>query len=130
MVRTDPTARSTPDDSSPTFSCWIADAARMRVLRSTTMPSDAPTTTTMSTSSRGSMNAIAMTAPSRISALPTASAKPCVSTAYRSVVSVPTRETRSPVRRASNSLMGRRRMRAISRRREEYTTAVPVRCSR
>ncbi len=130
IVRIDPTARSTPDDSSPTFCCWSAEAARIRVLSRTTTAREAPTTTTMSASSRGSMKAIAMTAPTRMRALPTASANPWVSTAYSNVVSVPTRETRSPVRRASNSLIGRRRMRAMSRRRLENTTAVPVRCSR
>ena len=61
----------------------------------------------------------------------TASARPWVRTAYSSVVSVPTRETRSPnVRRAFDSLIGRCRMRPIWLAPRRETTAVPVRCSR
>ena len=91
----------------------------MRPLSSTTTTTETPITTTIRASRIGSMIAIAMSAPTKMSALPTASASPCVSTAYSSVVSVPTRETRSPVRRASNSLIGRCRMRAMSLRRLE-----------
>ncbi len=65
------------------------------------------------------MSAIATRAPTKTRLFPTASARPWVRTAYSSVVSVPTRETRSPVRRASNSLIGRCRMRPISLRRDE-----------
>jgi hypothetical protein len=76
------------------------------------------------------MKAMAMIAPTNSRPLPTASASPLREHRISSVVSVPTRETRSPVRRASNSLIGRCRMRAMSLRRLEYTTAVPVRWSR
>ena len=52
-----------------------------------------------------------MSAPTKMSEPPIASTRPWVSTARSSVVSEPTRETRSPVRRASNSRIGRRSMR-------------------
>jgi hypothetical protein len=110
----DPTARSTAEASSPTFTCCAVEAVRMRPLSTTTTTSETPTTTTMISSSSGSITSIAIRAPRKSRALPTASASPCVSTAYSSVVSVPTRETRSPVRRASNSRTGRCRMRAMS----------------
>jgi hypothetical protein len=106
IVRIDPTARSTPEASSPTFSCCTAVARRIRPLSATTTATDAPTTTRMSTSSTGSMMNIATIAPTKMSALPIESASPWVSTAYSRVVSVPTRETRSPVRRASYSCTG------------------------
>jgi hypothetical protein len=118
-VRIDPTARSTPEASSPTLVCCSVEAVRMRPLRSTTTTTETPITTTISSRRIGSMIAIATSAPTKMSELPTASARPCVSTAYNRVVSVPTRETRSPVRRASNSLIGRWRMRAMSFRRLE-----------
>ncbi len=76
------------------------------------------------------MMSIAMMAPRNVTAPPIASTRPCVSTARRSVVSLPTRETRSPVRRVSNSEMGRRRIRRTSVRRDESTTPSPMRCSR
>ena len=87
------------------------------------------TPTTMSSSTQ-SMNAIATTAPMKVSAPPIASTSPCVSTARSSVASAPTRDTRSPVRRASNSGIGRRSIRAMSARRVDSTTDSPIRCSR
>ena len=51
-----------------------------------------------------------------------------MSTAYSSVVSVPTRETRSPVRRASNSLIGRCRIRA-DQLAAARSTPRPCRCA-
>ena len=80
-VRIDPTARSTPDARTPTFSCCSVEAVRIRPLRATTPTIDTPITITMMPSSSGSMIAIATSAPTNTSALPTVSASPCVSAA-------------------------------------------------
>ena len=81
MVRIEPTARSTPEASSPTFSCWAVDAVRIRPLSSTTTATEMPITMTMSSSRIGSITSIAIRAPAKSTALPTASASPWVSTA-------------------------------------------------
>ena len=80
-VRTEPTARSTPEASSPTLTCCSVDAVRMRPLSSVTTTTETPITMMISVSRIGSMIAIATSAPTKISPLPTASARPCVSTA-------------------------------------------------
>ena len=80
-MRIEPIARSTPEASSPTFSCCTVVARRMRPLSAPTTAIEAPTTTRMSSSSTGSISSIAITAPTKISALPTESASPWVSTA-------------------------------------------------
>jgi hypothetical protein len=80
-VRIDPTARSTPEASSPTLTCCSVDAVRIRPLRSTTTSTDTPMTTMMRASRIGSMIAIATSAPTKMRAFPTASARPWVSTA-------------------------------------------------
>ena len=61
------------------------------------------------------MMSIAMTAPTSVSTPPIDSTSPCVSTARSSVVSLPTRRRRSPMRRWSNSEIGSRSMRADQR---------------
>ena len=53
----------------------------MRPLSSTTTTIETPITITMRASRTGSMMAIAMRAPTKMSALPTESARPCVRTA-------------------------------------------------
>ncbi len=80
-VRIEPTARSTPEASAPTFSCCSVDAVRMRPLRVTTPSTEMPITSTMMPSSTGSMIAIAIRAPANSSALPMESARPWVSAA-------------------------------------------------
>ena len=80
-MRIEPIARSTPEASSPTFSCCTVVAGRMRPLSAPTTATEAPTTTRMSISSTGSMSSIATTAPTKIRAFPMESARPCVSTA-------------------------------------------------
>ena len=129
-VRTAVMARSTEAARSPTFSCALRLATRMRPDSSTTTTTDTAMTSAVRPSSTGSMMAMATTAPVKVSAPPTASTSPCVSTARSNVVSDPTLDTRSPVRRESNSLMGRRSIRPTSLRRLESTTPSPVRCSR
>ena len=47
-VRIEPTARSTPEASSPTLTCCSVDAVRMRPLSSTTTVTETPITMTMS----------------------------------------------------------------------------------
>ncbi len=130
MVRTELIARSTAAARSPTLVCarWLA--TRMRPDSPTTTMIDTAMTSTVSPRSTGSMIAIATSAPRKVSAPPIASTSPWVSTARSSVVSEPTRETRSPVRRVSNSLIGRRSIRPTSLRRDESTTPSPVRWSR
>ena len=129
-VRTALMARSTLAARSPTLACAARLAARMRCDSSVTVTTDTAITSTVRPSSTGSITSMAMSAPTNVSEPPIASTKPWVSTARSSVVSDPTRETRSPVRRVSNSLIGRRSIRPISLRRLESTTPSPVRCSR
>ena len=129
-VRTAVMARSTEAARSPTFSWALRLARRMRLDSVTTTTTETAITSAVSESSTGSMIAIATTAPTKVSAPPTASTSPCVSTARSSVVSLPTRDTRSPVRRVSNSLIGSRSIRPTSRRRLDSTTPSPVRCRR
>ena len=80
-MRIEPTARSTLEASSPTFSCCSCVALRIRPLSSDTPTTETPSTTTIDASSTGSMNAIATIAPTNSRPLPTASASPCVRTA-------------------------------------------------
>ena len=130
MVRIEPIARSTAAARSPTFSCARATAGLIRIDSSTTTTSETAMMPKVTRNRKGSMTSMPMSAPTNSSAPPTASTSPCVSTARSSVVSLPTRETRSPVRRRSNSGMGRCRILAMSRRRELSTTSSPMRCSR
>ena len=106
-VRTAEMPRSTAAARSPTFACASRLATRMRAESVVTVTIAIATTSTVSPSRIGSMMSIAMSAPTKVSAPPIASTSPWVSTARSSVVSEPTRLTRSPVRRASNSLIGR-----------------------
>ena len=129
-VRTALMARSTLAARSPTFTCAARLATRIRCESRVTVTTDAAITSTVSPSSTGSITSIAISAPRKVSDPPIASTSPWVSTARSRVVSEPTRETRSPVRRVSNSLIGRRSIRPISLRRLESTTPSPVRCSR
>ena len=129
-VRIAPSARSTAADRSPTFSCCLRLAILMRPESSTTVTTEMAMTSTVRPSSSGSMMSMAMSAPTNTSEPPTASTSPWVMTAYNSVVSEPTRETRSPVRRESYSRIGSRSIRLINWRRAESTTEVPVRCRR
>ena len=114
IVRTELIARSTDAARSPTFVCAFWLATRMRPLSSVTTTIETAITSTVRPRSTGSMMSIAISAPMKVSAPPIASTSPCVSTARSSVVSEPTRETRSPVRRVSNSLIGSRSIRPTS----------------
>ena len=129
-VRTELMARSTAAASSPTFACALRLATRIRRDSTVTTVTAMITTMSVNPSRIGSMMIMAMSAPMNVSDPPIASTSPCVNTARRSVVSLPTRETRSPVRRVSNSAMGSRSMRETSWRRDESTTPSPVRWSR
>ena len=129
-VRTALMARSTEAARSPTrfCACWLA--TRMRAESSVTVAIETAMTSAVSPSSTGSMRIMATSAPTKVRAPPIASTSPCVSTARRRVVSDPTRETRSPVRRVSNSRIGSRSIRPTRRLRLESTTPSPVRWSR
>ena len=114
IVRTALKARSTDDDISPTRCCALVVA--LRILRAL-KPIDATAIEIISKVSSkriGSMIAMATTEPTKIKTPPAASTNPWVSTARKRVVSEPTRETRSPVRRRSYSTIGRRSMRVAN----------------
>ncbi len=123
-------ARSTLAARSPTFTWAAVLAVRIRRDNRVTVTTDTAITSTVRPSSTGSMMSIATSAPMKVSDPPIASTRPWVSTARSRVVSLPTRETRSPVRRTSNSLIGKRSRRPTSLRRLESTTPSPVRWSR
>ena len=73
---------------------------------------------------------MAMPAPTTVTAPVTVSNSPEVTTARSRVVSEPTRDSRSPVRRRSYSAMGSRSRCPASRRRVPSTSPSAVRCSR
>ena len=80
-VRIAPITRSTAAARSPTFSCCSRLAVRTRLDSSTTATIDAAMTSTVSPSSSGSMMSIAISAPTKTTAPPSASTSPCVMTA-------------------------------------------------
>ena len=123
-------ARSTLAVRSPTRSWALREAARIRRERVTTVVTATATTTMVRLNRTLSRINMAMTAPMKVSAPPIASTSPWVSTARSRVVSEPTLDTRSPVRRSSNSRMGKKSIRRTSVLRDESTTPSPVRCSK
>ena len=129
-VRTAEMLRSTAAVRSPTRSCATREYLRMRLDRTMTMIMEATTTLDVNPKRIASMKSMAMMAPTKVTEPPMASTNPCVRTARNIVESAPTRETRSPVRRASNSLMGRLRSRETRCRRDDRTTDSPVRCNK
>jgi hypothetical protein len=78
----------------------------------------------------GSITIIAVPAPTTMSRPVTVSSSPEVTTARSRVVSAPTRESRSPVRRRSYSAIGSRSRWETNWRRAVSTTPSAVRCSR
>ena len=80
-VRTALKDRSTDAARSPTFSCCLRLATRMRPDRLTTVTTAMATTSRVSPSSSGSMMSIATSAPMKTSAPPIASTSPWVMTA-------------------------------------------------
>jgi hypothetical protein len=129
-VRTADSARSTAADIAPTSSCAWRDRARTRrdTVATTAMPR--ATASTVTSSSQPSTSAIATRAPTATTAEPAISTTPPVTVARSSVVSEPTRDIRSPVRRRSYSATGRRSRRSVSVRRVVRTTPSAVRWNR
>lgn len=130
IVRTPESARSTPEETRPSASCDSRVSAWIRALTSVTLTTATRTTAAVMPSSVRSSRAIAMSAPVKTRAPLTASTRPPVSASRTMVVSEPTRETRSPVRRVSYSFTGSRRSLPSRRRRALSTTPSAVRPSR
>src|SRR4051812_7511173 len=129
MVRTAESARSSAAVMAPTASCACRDARRIprETLIATAMPR--PTARTVTSSSQTSTTAIAIRAPTAIATDPAISTTPEVTVARRNVVSAPTRDIRSPVRRRSYSATGSRSKRSASVLRVLRTTPSAVRWS-
>jgi hypothetical protein len=130
MVRAAETARSTAEVISPSRAWVSSDSPRTR--RETEMATAIPTASPhrATPSSSGSSTAMATVAPATMTVPVTISKSPDVTTARSRVVSAPTRESRSPVRRVSYSVIGRRNRCRASRRRVVSTSPSAVRCNR
>ena len=130
MVRTAESERSTADVISPTRT-WVSRESRRMRFEAMTMVMNPSTTAVMVTaSSTRSVTAMRTTAPMTTTTLETAVTRPEVMTARSSVVSVPMRDMRSPVRRWSYSTTGRASSRWARVRRVDRTTPSAVRASR
>ena len=130
MVRAAVIDRSTAAVSSPIRSCACFDAGRTRRARIAATPIPAEMPTTVTASSSGSIRIMPTTAPTTITAPVTSSNSPDVTTARSRVLSEPTRDSRSPVRRRSYSVIGNRSRCAANRRRDVSTIPSAVRDSR
>src|SRR3954451_6900102 len=130
MVRTADSARSSAAVMAPTASCACRDSRRTprETLIATARP--APTAKTVTSRSETSTSAMATMAPTPTTTEPAISTTPEVTVARSSVVSAPTRDIRSPVRRRSYSAIGNHSSRSVSVRRVVRTTPSAVRWSR
>ena len=129
MVRAAVMARSTAAVMSPIRACASFDAGRTRRAKTSEKLSAMPMPRTVTPNSSGSMTTMPTAAPTAMTAPVTVSNRPEVTTARSSVVSAPTRESRSPVRRWSYSVIGRRSRCAASRVRADSTMPSAVRAS-
>src|SRR3954463_11399701 len=103
----------------PTASCACRDSRRTprETLIATARP--APTARTVTSRSETSTSAMATMAPTPTTTEPATSTTPDVTVARSSVVSAPTRDIRSPVRRRSYSATGSRSSRTGRGRRQQ-----------
>ena len=129
-VRIAESARSTPAATRPTASCEARVSVWIRALAITTLTTATAITVTVIPSRAGSISAIATSEPTKTNAPPSASTSPPVRTERSIVVSEPTRDTRSPVRRTSYSRTGSRSRCRTSLRRALRTTPSAVRSRR
>jgi hypothetical protein len=131
MVRAAVIARSTADVISPMRAWASFDAGRIRRRENSMTKARIPATpAAVTTNSTASIRIMPAAAPTTITTPVTVSNKPEVTTARSSVVSAPTRDSRSPVRRWSYSVMGSRNRWLARRRRAERTRPSAVRDSR
>src|SRR3954453_9360582 len=128
MVRTADSARSSAAVMAPTASCACRDSRRTprETLIATVIPM--PTATTVTSRSQTSTSTMAIRAPTAMTTDPAISTTPDVTVARSSVVSAPTRDIRSPVRRRSYSATGSRSSRSASLLRVLRTTPSAVFC--
>lgn len=122
-------ALSRAEPKAPTLRCASLLASRTPEEMASTEPVATSTQSSATERSTGSMRAIRTIAPTRVSAPESASVMLDVRAVLSRVVSVLTRESKSPARLRSWSGTGRRRRREIRCRRRSKTTRSPLRAS-